>query len=94
MPEYISEVYIKKYVHMISGKDTNSSHFFITLAKTTWLDGKHVVFGKILEGMGIVRQISNVETDEKDWPIKPVLITASGVLPVDTPFDVDKTGVL
>ena len=62
-----------------SGPDSNGSQFFITVAETPWLDGKHVVFGKVLEGMDVVKAVEAVG-DESGKPSCEVVITASGVL--------------
>jgi len=74
-----------------AGKDTNGSQFFITTKQTTWLDGRHVVFGKILSGMDVIRQIEKTETDARDRPIKDVVIANSGYIPVSEPFAVSKS---
>nr|ADC80506.1 peptidyl prolyl cis-trans isomerase B [Conus anemone novaehollandiae] len=73
-----------------SGKDTNGSQFFITTKKTSWLDGRHVVFGKILEGMDVVRKIEGSKTDARDKPEKDVVIADCGALEVTESFSVEK----
>ncbi|KAF2671487.1 peptidyl-prolyl cis-trans isomerase B precursor [Microthyrium microscopicum] len=65
-----------------SGQDTNGSQFFITTAITSWLDGRHVVFGEILEGYDIVDKVQNVEKDPGDKPKKTIKIAKSGELEV------------
>jgi len=59
-----------------SGKDTNGSQFFITVAKTAWLDGKHVVFGKVSQGMDVVNNIVNQPKNANDKPDQAVLISS------------------
>jgi len=73
-----------------SGKDTNGSQFFITTKKTSWLDGRHVVFGKIVSGMDVVRKIEATKTDGRDKPAKDVQIVACGGDEVAEPFAVAK----
>ncbi len=57
-----------------AGPNTGGSQFFITLDATPWLDGHHAVFGKVIEGMEIVREIGKVRTDRNDRPMTPVVI--------------------
>ncbi len=65
-----------------AGKDTNGSQFFITTVVTSWLDGRHVVFGEVLEGFDIVDKIENVPKGSGDKPAKAVKIVKSGELEV------------
>lgn len=62
-----------------SGSNTNGSQFFITLAPTQWLDGKHTIFGRISNGMQVIQRIGLVDTDKNDRPSENVQIISSKV---------------
>ncbi|KAK6736642.1 hypothetical protein RB195_019379 [Necator americanus] len=63
-----------------AGTDTNGCQFFITCAKTDFLDGKHVVFGRVLDGLLTVRKIENVQTGANNKPKIPILVAQCGQL--------------
>jgi len=57
-----------------SGPNTGGSQFFVTLAATAWLDGKHAVFGKVVEGIETVHTIAATPTGPGDRPLEPVVM--------------------
>ncbi|KAH7011425.1 cyclophilin-like domain-containing protein [Ilyonectria destructans] len=72
-----------------AGPNTNGSQFFITTVPTPHLDGKHVVFGEVLNGKSIVRQIENLATQSGDRPAKEALIANCGELTGDAALAAD-----
>ncbi|HTW46720.1 MAG TPA: peptidylprolyl isomerase, partial [Acidobacteriaceae bacterium] len=57
-----------------AGPNTNGSQFFVTVAATEWLTGKHTIFGEVVEGQDVVDRISKVSRDRGDKPVKPVVL--------------------
>ena len=63
-----------------SGPNTNGSQWFITLAPTPWLDGKHTIFGRVTSGLRVVQRMGLVKTGEADRPVEEVKIRRARVV--------------
>jgi peptidyl-prolyl cis-trans isomerase A (cyclophilin A) len=68
-----------------AGPNTNGSQFFITVAPTPHLNGRHSVFGEVVEGMDVVNQIANVPRDQRDRPLKDVVMTKVEIVRIAKP---------
>ena len=62
-----------------AGPNTNGSQFFLTTAKTSWLDGKHVVFGQVVEGMDVVKKVESYGS-QSGKTSKKIIVTDAGQL--------------
>jgi peptidyl-prolyl isomerase D len=66
-----------------AGPNTNGSQFFLTTVPTPHLNGKHVVFGRVIRGKGVVRRVERTPTAAQDSPVQPVTIVDCGEISME-----------
>lgn len=66
-----------------SGPNTNGSQFFVTLAPTPWLDGKHTIIGRISDGMSVIQRMGSVPTGQQDRPLSEIKIFRTALFSKD-----------
>jgi peptidyl-prolyl cis-trans isomerase B (cyclophilin B) len=77
------------FVNMANkGPNTNGCQFSILTVQADWLNGKHCVFAKVIEGMNVVRKMENLPTNGIDHPIRSPIISSCKVIDVPVPYDV------
>lgn len=72
-----------------AGPNTNGAQFFILFTNTPWLDGKHVVFGKLSEGHSVLDELEKVKTSSQDRPEDDIKIDDCGSIDVETPYNIE-----
>ncbi|BFY97662.1 hypothetical protein BsWGS_00701 [Bradybaena similaris] len=86
------------------GPDTNGSQFYILLRSAKWLDGKHVIFGKVIKGMDALQKLAEEETGAANNPLRDIIVENSGIVNIaasynltaaqlDTDGDVDTSSI-
>uniref|UniRef100_A0A0B7A9Z7 Peptidyl-prolyl cis-trans isomerase n=1 Tax=Arion vulgaris TaxID=1028688 RepID=A0A0B7A9Z7_9EUPU len=69
------------------GPDSNGSQFYVVLRRARWLDGKHVIFGKVIKGMDALETLAQEETREDNTPLRAVVLENCGVVGLKVPYN-------
>ncbi|CAN8072725.1 unnamed protein product [Agarophyton chilense] len=72
-----------------AGPNTNGAQFFITFKDTPWLDGRHVVFGKLISGDDVLSRLESMRMGPMDRPKEEVVVADCGTIDVDQPYELN-----